>query len=76
MANIFSLLDLEGRRSLLYHELFDHDTQQNPQEHLVIVADDIEHLWQGARLLVDIVLQTRNGDAEQWLLTVLRGQIP
>ena len=52
------------------------DTESNPNMHLLIVADSLERLWQGARKLLDIVIETSNEDADEWLATLLSGDFP
>jgi hypothetical protein len=55
---------------------FNYDTQTNPNMHLIIIADRIDRLWQGARRLLDIIIETDNGDVDEWLATLLSGDFP
>jgi hypothetical protein len=49
------------------------DTDANPNMHLVIIADNLEKLWQGTRRLLDIVIETKNTDVDEWLAMQLSG---
>lgn len=53
-----------------------YDTQTNPNVHLIIIADRIDRLWQGARQLLDIIIETDNEDVDEWLATMLSGDFP
>jgi len=52
-------------------EFFDLDCHQDPNHHLIIVSNDIRHLWQGMRELLDMVIETRNREAEEWFVSLL-----
>lgn len=69
----FVCIGFEGKAESALTPLFDLDLQRDPKRHAVIIADDISHLWQGSRQLLDIVLETRNAEAEEWLTKLLRG---
>ena len=59
----------EAEGSLL--PLFDLDTQNEPNKHAIIVANDIRHLWQGMRQLLDVVIEIKSTDAEEWIVQLL-----
>jgi hypothetical protein len=69
----FFVIGFEGKAESALSQVFDHNTKENPNNHLVIVADDISHLWQGVRPLLDIVLETRSSEVEEWFVDLLHG---
>jgi len=70
----FVCIGFEGKAESALTPLFDLNLQGDPKRHAVIKADDISHLWQGSRQLLDAVIETRNPEAEQWLANLLRGK--
>jgi len=70
----FVCVGFEGKAESALTPLFDLDLQRDPKRHAVIIADDISHLWQGSRQLLDVVIETSNPEAEQWLANLLRGK--
>ena len=70
----FACIGFEGAAESALTELFDLDFQQDPNQHAIVVADDIGHLWQGMRQLLDIVIETRNKEVEEWLFQLLKGK--
>jgi hypothetical protein len=72
----FVVIGFEGKAESALTECFDLDLQGDTKRHLLVVADNIGHLWQGMRQLLDIVIETRNAEAEEWLTKLLRGNFP
>lgn len=66
----------EGKAESALTPFFDLDLQRDPKRHVLIIANDITHLWQGMRQLLDVVLETSNPEAEEWLVNLLRGSAP
>jgi hypothetical protein len=54
----FISVGFEGKAESALIPLFDLDRQQDMNQHVLVVADDINHLWQGMRQLLDIVIET------------------
>jgi hypothetical protein len=72
----FICVGFEGKAESALTPLFDLNLQRDPKRHVVIIADDITHLWQGMRQLLDVVLETSNPEVEEWLVNLLRGNTP
>ena len=70
----FICIGFEGKAESALTPLFNLNLQGDPKRHAVIIADDISHLWQGSRQLLDVVIETSNPEAEQWLANLLRGK--
>jgi len=69
----FISVGFEGKAESALTPFFDLDYYQDLNKHLLVVADDIRHLWQGMRELLDMVIETRNEEVEKWLVILLSG---
>ena len=67
-GKIFIILGFEGKAEASWQEFFSLDYQG---DNLILVADNIQHLWQGMRHLLDVVIETKNIEAEGWLVRLL-----
>jgi len=67
----FVSVGFEGEAESALTEFFDLDAQRDPNKHFLVVVDNIRHLWQGMRQLLDMVIETRNGEVEEWLINLL-----
>jgi len=52
--------------------LFDLDLRTDPNRHTIIITDNPNKLWQGAReALLDMIIEIKNEEAEKWLAKML-----
>ena len=71
---LFFVVGFEGDTEASMEEFISLDAQRSFNKHVIMVADNISHLWQGSRQLLDIVMETRNEEAEEWFTHLLKGK--
>jgi hypothetical protein len=72
-GQVFIPVGFESDAESALSVIFDLDYHRDPKKHVVIIADDISHLWQGARELLDIVVETKSEESEDWFVNLLCG---
>lgn len=56
--------------------LFDLDLNREPNQHTIIITDNPNKLWQGAReTQLDVIIEINNVEAERWFVNLIRGSI-